>query len=511
MATFSKTQTARRDAGAIETAGQTFTHEGGVGYVNDARTELFRLAVTSFWKDTYYESADERRARMVKLVAQVAQENPEWMPGFVSFLRNKANMRSMPIAIAAEYAMVNGPGARQVVNAAIARADEPCEMLGYLFQYHGRRVRSAVKRGIGDAVRRTWDEYTARKYDGQSRAVRMADVLNVCHVKPKDAKQAALFSYLLDRRHGHKVTSEATLALIPRVAVASKLNALDVDKRREVFSAEVMRQAGWTWENVAGWLPGGMDAEAWEATIPNMGYFALLRNLRNFTEAKVSKSTMRTVLDKLADPEYVAKSRVLPVRFYQAYRALNGLYASELGEALEASFANAPKFGGSTLIMVDTSGSMDGDPSHQAAVLANVFRRQCDDSRVVMYATSKRDISEKLSGLNILEDVKTLVKLNGSVGHGTSTWNNTNAAFKAGNYDRVVVLTDVQDHPSHAASAIPADVPVYVWDLAGYRPTNIDTSVPNRFLFSGLNDKMLEFVSLYEKSKRPDWDALFNG
>lgn len=98
-----------------------------------------------------------------------------------------------------------------------------------------------------------------------------------------------------------------------------------------------------TWEAVAGWLQGPMDAAAWEAVIPSMGVMALARNLRNFDEAGVSDEVAETVARKIADPEQVTKSRMLPMRFYSAFNAAPSLrWGHALERALTASMANIP-------------------------------------------------------------------------------------------------------------------------------------------------------------------------
>ena len=70
-----------------------------------------------------------------------------------------------------------------------------------------------------------------------------------------------------------------------------------------------------------------------------MGYMALLRNLRNFDQAGVSDEVAATVAAQLADPDEVARSRQLPMRFLSAYRAAPSLrwaYALETGAAARA-------------------------------------------------------------------------------------------------------------------------------------------------------------------------------
>ena len=65
--------------------------------------------------------------------------------------------------------------------------------------------------------------------------------------------------------------------------------------------------------------------------IPSMGYMALLRNLRNFDQAGISRDTQMAVASTLADPEAVARSRQFPYRFWSAYKNVPSLtWASAL-------------------------------------------------------------------------------------------------------------------------------------------------------------------------------------
>ena len=135
----------------------------------------------------------------------------------------------------------------------------------------------------------------------------MGDVIELTHPKPAQAWQSDLFRYLLDRRHHPEavVVPEA----LSKVARRAELEAVPVEHRRGMLrerGADLLEEAGATWEWLSGWLPGGMDAEAWEAVIPSMGYMALLRNLRNFDEADISHQRVRYVQGVLADPERVA-------------------------------------------------------------------------------------------------------------------------------------------------------------------------------------------------------------
>src|SRR5205814_2838244 len=99
-----------------------------------------------------------------------------------------------------------------------------------------------------------------------------------------------------------------------------------------------LAKAGVTWERLSGWLPGGMDRDAWEAAIPNMGYMALLRNLRNFEQVGVREAVLDRVAATLADADEVRQSRQFPYRFWSAYQSSGTV---RFGPALEPALAHS--------------------------------------------------------------------------------------------------------------------------------------------------------------------------
>ena len=96
-------------------------------------------------------------------------------------------------------------------------------MIGYWITTHGRHLPMAVKRGVADAVRRMYNERAVLRYDGLSRQVRMADVIELTHPQPRDDRQSALFRWLLDRRHHDDAVADP--AVLPVLAAAAELEA----------------------------------------------------------------------------------------------------------------------------------------------------------------------------------------------------------------------------------------------------------------------------------------------
>jgi hypothetical protein len=526
MAKFNTTTTRAAVANgpiAAEQAPRTLTHEGAPGHVRDVKSELFLLAVANFvGEDTFYEQAKARDDRFAALVRQVALADVEWLTAFVRWLRNDANMRSAPIVAAAEAvrarleAGVHG-GNRQLVVAAMARADEPGEFLAYWRSRFGRTVPLPVKNGLRDAVVRLYSERSLLKYDTGSKGYRFADVIDLYRPAPKDERQSALFRYTLDRRHDRPDEIPAILGML---RARAELMALPAPQRRAVLSdPRRLARAGMTWEALSAWLDGPMDKAAWEAMIPSMGIMALARNLRNFDEAGVSDEVAATVAAKFADPAEVARSRMFPFRWLAAYEQAPSLrWGHALDKALQASLSNLPAMPGRTLILVDTSASMSSGrfsrrstmtPVKAAAVFGVALAAKGE--RVDLHGFADGVFRHTVTrGASVVREVAAFCGRIGEVGHGTQIADSIRRTFAG--HDRVFVVSDMQTMTGCCAggvtTALPREVPLYGVNLGGYRPAAFDAGSPNRIEFGGLTDAMFRIIPLVEAGRNATWPWL---
>lgn len=522
MAKFNtKTARAKTGAGPIVTAttpgGRTY--EGAPGYARDLRSELFLLAVANMvGEDTFYEAANERDHRYANLVRAATVADPEWTAAFLRWLRHDANMRSASIVGAVEFAKARLDAGehgrtRQVVDSVLVRADEPGELLAYWTRAYGRAVPKPVKRGVADAATRLYTERNLLKYDTASHAYRFGDVLDIAHPAPAADKpwQGALFRYAIDRRHGRAGEAPETLRMI------RANDALRAAGPAALLDADAVAAAGMTWEDVLSLAGSAVPkADLWRAVIPAMGYMARLRNLRNFDEAGVPDDVAAAVAAQLADPVEVARSRQLPMRFLSAYRAAPSLrWSWALERALDAALANVPELPGRTLILVDTSGSMDSTFAKDgtlrrwdaATVFGVALGRRSAVADVVSFSTSTRAFP-LVAGESLLSAVARWREKGYFFGGGTNT-----AAAVARHYkghQRVVILTDEQaayGGSADVAAAVPAHVPVYTWNLAGYRLGHA-AGGPNRHSFGGLTDAGFRMIPLLESGRNGNWPWL---
>ncbi|WP_328870504.1 TROVE domain-containing protein [Streptomyces sp. NBC_00287] len=501
------------------------TYEGGRGRERDTRSELFLLSVSNFVsQQTFYESGADRDDRYQTLVRELAVTDPEWTAGLLGWLRGEGNLRTAAVVGAAEYVKArleagasDGPSNRRVVDSVLQRPDEPGELLAYWTARYGRNVPKPVKRGVADAVRRLYSGKSLLKYDTASKGYRFGDILNLVHAAPDPAKawQGELFQYALDRRHN---PDTAVPPASNRTLVAHReLMALPVEERRAVVTsdggAERLAAAGMTWEALAGWLQGPMDKAAWEAVISSMGVMALVRNLRNFDEAGVSDEVAAQVAARISDPAEVVRSRQFPFRYLAAYQHAPSLrWSYPLEQALGHSLANVPALPGRTLVLVDRSGSMfysrlsdrsELNRADAAAIFGTALALRAADADLVEFGTTSNRVKYRKG-----ESVLKVLERFGDLG-GTDTTDAVRRHYRK--HDRMLIVTDEQyAHNRHGGPTeqVPADIPVYTWNLAGYRAGHGPSGEGNRHTFGGLSDAAFRMVPLLERGIAGDWPWL---
>lgn len=494
------------------------THEGGAGYSRDAKSDLFLLGTQNFvGEKDYYESGAAKDNRFNSLIHEVTAKDPEWVAKFLFWLRSDGNMRSTSLVGAAEFlrtrqAQKLSGMSRQVISSVIQRMDEPGEVLAYWTSRYGRNLPQPLKRGVADALTRGLNEYNYHKYNRDG-GFNIGDAIELTHPKPKSLEQNELFSYAVNKTHGH--ATDLDDELMPMTAWRQTLlDNAKVDPS-VLLNQTMVRQAGLTWENVLSLAGDKLPKDqVWEAVIPTMGYMALLRNLRNFDDARVSKIVKDTVAQRLMDPEQVAKSRQLPFRFLSAYKEVgnNAQWGYALEQALDLSAKNIPDFKGKTYVLVDTSGSMEqpfSSKSHmfrvEAGAMFGAALAQKSGTTLFGFANSLF-VHPVYPGNSILSTTMEFRRRIGEVGHGTQIWSNVARAISSSAKfpDRVIVITDEQSADS--ARDFPSNIPLYFFNLGGYAKSTLPSAGQAlRYNFGGLTDHTFKTIPLIERGLSAHW------
>lgn len=175
-----------------------------------------------------------------------------------------------------------------------------------------------------------------------------------------------------------------------------------------------------------------------------LGYMALLRNLRNMHLAEVNPAL---VFDSLVDG--AKKSRALPFRYVAAARAVPA-WEPHIDQAMQIAMSTMERLPGSTVVLVDVSGSMDDKLSAKsdltrldaASALAVLIRGICADVRVFTFSHDVAEVPPRM-GMALIDAITT------SQHHGgTFLGGAIETLRKSVTCDRLIVVTDEQtaDH-----------------------------------------------------------------
>ena len=456
----------------LNTSRRTVNHEGHAAYSMDDKTLLVTMVLTSFINEKKFYG--DNTSLMKQTVKRMIDQDAEFVSKLAVFARREFNMRSVAHVLTA-YLAHESKGkeyVRKTVKGIVLRGDDVTEIMSFYLSEFGKPVPNSLKKGINDVLV-TFDEYTLAKYKGEGKTVSMRDVLRITRPTPKDAEQSAMFKRCIDGELAVPVTWETELSA------------------------------------------NGNNRETWTRLIASnkVGYMALLRNLRNIVQA--SPDNIRKVYARLEDPEAVRRSRQLPFRYLSAYKSLSGIAGSKvfdvLENAAEASVANMPKLRGTTVIAIDTSGSMGCSISHDssvrcseiAALLGIIANKICENAVVYRFnfEISPLAVSHR-SG--ILHSAMTYASASGGTYMELPFRKMLSDGIKA---DRVIIVSDnecnspfrgtVQHYADEYRRQSGRNVWVHAIDIMGYGTQQF--AGPKTNIIAGWSEKVFEFISMAEE------------
>jgi 60 kDa SS-A/Ro ribonucleoprotein len=399
------------------------THEGAVAQRVDAKRELRRTVLTCLlWEDAFYEKGSEIASRIAALAAT---NKPEDVAALACEARNAMQLRHAPLFLVRELARRKGAGSlvAESLERVIQRADELGEFVALYWKEKKQPLSAGTKRGLARAFTK-FDAYQLAKYDSDRvGVVKLRDVLFLCHAKPKDAEQAAVWKKLVENTLESPDTWEVALS-------AGK------DKR----------------ENFERLLREG-----------KLGGMAVLRNLRLMLAAGVEPLLIRERLEK-------GVARALPFRFVTAAR-----HAPKVEDAIERAMlkgiAGLGGLAGSTGLVVDVSGSMDGKLSKKgettrmdaAAGLAILLREKAEDFCIATFSDACVELPPR-RGLALRDAIV------GSQAHSGTYLKRALETLREKHewreLWRIIVITDEQSHDGILGAWTPK---AYVVNVAPYK------------------------------------------
>ncbi len=374
------------------------THEGAVAQRINPELQLKRSVMACMlWEDSFYEDGISIAERISNEIKQVKNET---VAQYAVEARTNMHLRHIPLLLAVELAKRGGLKA-ELLETIIQRPDELTEFLALYWKEKRCPLSKQVKLGLARAFRK-FNAYQLAKYNCDD-AIKLRDVLFLCHAKPKDKEQELVWKKLIDGTLESPDTWEVSLST------------------------------------------GKNKKETWERLLKEgkLGGFALLRNLRNMAECGVDEILVKNNIGN------IKATNILPFRFIAAAR-----YAPQwefgIEKAMLKCLKEQPKFNGKTIILVDVSGSMDGKLNEKsdmnridaACGLAVICRELCDNIAVYAFSTNLRRIPDR-KGFALRDAISNSMPHSSTNLGGAINYINSNET-----YDRIIVITDEQSRDS---------------------------------------------------------------
>ena len=408
--------------------------------------QLMRLTLASMlWEKQFYLDGKEQAELISDLVKQVS---PAITGALAVTARDKFKLRHIPLLLTRELAR-HGKLKSEFLTAVIQRPDEMSEFLSIYWKDGKTPLSNQVKKGLANAFVK-FNEYQLAKWDKNSAAVSLRDVMFLTHAKPKTPEQEALFK---------------------RVA------------NQELVTPD-------TWETQ---LSAGADKRLTFCRLmvqDKLGALAFLRNLRNMVQAGVTEQEIREYAEQLD------VSKVLPFRYIAAARIV-----PQFEDMLEAmmlrSLGSLEKLPGKTVLMVDVSGSMfntnisaksDLERFDAAAALAMLCKEVCENVEIYTFSYDAVRVAPR-SGFALRD---ALFK---SQPHAGTNLGASLCQIDTSKADRIIVFTDEQSYDRPGAPR--AGTNGYIVNVAGYQNgINHDSWTT----ISGFSEAVIDYIRESEKA-----------
>lgn len=428
-------------------AAKIYTHEGAVAKHISAEKQLRRTIMSCFlWEDTFYENGISISERISSLIPLV---KPSIVGRMAIEARERMKLRHLPLFIVRVMATL--PTHKKYVARTlfkiIQRPDELTEFLAIYWKDKKQPLSAQVKKGLAWAFVK-FDEYQLAKYN-RNHAIKLKDVLFLCHAKPKNKEQDDLWKRLIN----------------------DDLKTPD------------------TWEVALSASNGENIKETWERLLINnkLGALALLRNLRNMLWENVNENLIISAL------ENINTKKVLPFRFIEAAKHAIKLEPS-IERAMLASLKDFKKLKGTTVLLIDKSISMNGAVSRNsdltrndaANALAILLREICDKCYIVTFSNDAKLVPAR-RGFALADAI------NGSLISGGTYIRPAFKLIRSLSYDRLIVITDEQLHDTMPSA--PSGIKSYLINIAAYKT---GVGYYDWIHIDGWSEHVISFISEYE-------------
>ena len=446
---------------------------GGEAHAQSPALELVSLLLTSFAADQYYRTASESFERLKELVKA---NHKEFAAKAAVYARTVYGMRSISHVCASELArhIAGETWAKAFYAKVIDRPDDMTEILAYHKANNGK-ITAAMKKGFADAFAK-FDKYQLSKYRGENKDVKLVDVVNLVRPRPTEKNKEALTALV-------KGELKSTETWETKMTQAGQQAETEEEKQE-------------------------LNKEVWTELVKTkkIGYFALLRNLRNILEQ--APEIVPQAVERLTEERAIRNSKVLPFRFLTAFEEIMKVPSTPasravivgLTKAVDISTANVPALDGDTLVVLDVSGSMQGKPAQIGSLFAAVLIKANNADFMVF-----NDRAQYMA----INPADTTLTIANSIRF-SSGGTDFHSIFKAAarKYDRIIILSDMQGWVGHYTpkaelaeykQRTKASPKIYSFDLSSYGSMQFPEK--DVFALAGFSEKIFDVMKLMESDK----------
>ena len=506
----------------------TRNHEGARVHNLDSLEVLFSKVLGSFFgESTFYEkrAAEKDFIDLVKTINAVDYEDIEYVLK-IALLGREYNMIQYPLSVLTacfnderfkgqQFVDRNGRNKLQYYSDRIIRRGRDIvdvmatqiNAFGFDTVKRGKvnhrdlplpiQLRKALKHKL-----ETFNDYQLSKAVSESREVTLADCIKLLHPDERVAKVPKGFyaSVIEGRVKMGGETKQVQSELAKSRNKNSKSTVADV--KQSLDSSTVM---------------------------------AIVKNLVALHRAGVlsDREAVDSICKKLTDAKQVKSSRLLPFRFYSAWKEVNKLpfsygvrkVSDALVKALDLSVFNLPPIDGFNAILIDMSGSMNYPVSNMSSVTAKevaaILGAICfklSVGEVYVFANH----CEKVTGISSTSTVMDIVKqiLGYNVGGGTyldiALNTITTDSVKGAKYDNLILLSDddcynsmdntfklcgwgIESSDTTINTMIKNGVikKFYLNNLLGNKFAIVNTNDFRKNLITGFSERIVEIINIY--------------
>ena len=458
--------------------------DGYPAYKRSLEEQYIQTLMTNTLGNTYYADKQELLQEANQVHDEMLEKDPVFVAKALPYARKNGYMRLQPIFGLAKLSAVNPEELfKQIFRDIILIPSDLQDFMTILEGIGRGQGGRAIKTAISNWLNASLSEYWAIKYNGRGRGFSLGDIVKTIH--PKSTEKSALYKYL--------VTGEVEGDL-PQIRAFEELKKT-TDPESQI---RLVREGRLPHEVVTGATK--MTPELWNALVPDMPAFALLRHLNALDRAGVLDRNRKIVTERLTNPEVLAKSKILPFRFLTAFYQVEKAWVKDvLRQAVELTFRNLPEIPGKTAVFLDISGSMSGEYLRIGSVFALALYKKTGGNGVFWtFDTEVYDPKPSLYDSILTQAEK--IRAMGGTDTGAPVRELTAQREKV---DNIIIITDEQQNtgsPFYRAlkdyrNQINPGTKAFIIDIAPYRSAMVPETDKNIWYIYGWSDQVLQFIS----------------